>query len=101
MFEQLKQHQKEKISVHATQQQPAEKKLVGRLRPLPGQIVWELDLKTHELKEAEYISAEAVITKYGTATKRTLIVKPYCMYEVAINKKNAERKLLTRINKLQ
>lgn len=65
-----------------------------RLRPKPGQKVWELDLNTGLIGEAKIEQVSATIK--GSVHKK-IIMRPGCIYEVAINAKNADKKFLRRL----
>lgn len=81
---------------------------LGSVRLQPGQVYWELDLKTMKINVAELSDArielrsevDLVGNKTGKLLKvpvRDLKSKNNCMYVIAINAKNAHRKFLKRI----
>lgn len=86
-----------------------EEKILQRVKPQPGQKAWELDMNTGEIKEAEYQATDyempehkkvdlSGIFKNNLGGQRTkLIQKKDCIYELAINRKNAEKKFKKRI----
>lgn len=78
-----------------------EKKLIGRLKPYPGQKIYELDLSTLKVVEASFESVEIVHTKLGDGVKKKLVVKDNCLYEVAINYENAKKKFIKKVIKLK
>lgn len=67
---------------------------------MPGMKVWECNLITGDVVEADII--EVVRENYfvGTTTTKEVNMKPKCMYEVAINGQNAVRKFEKRIVEL-
>lgn len=65
--------------------------LEGQILPKKGQLVYEIDTNTLEVREAEYERATVAI--FGAEIPpRKLIIKPGCIYIPAINKSNALRK---------
>src|SRR3954470_22058892 len=83
--------QGEKIEL--SEVKPVEKKEVyqGSMWVHPGQKCWEYDFITNEVKEAEY---ESVTVEFGeTVVDRKILIKKNCGYAVALNAKNAMRKL--------
>ena len=70
-------------------------KIVGSLRPYPGQKIWKLDLNTRLITEAEYefgdIRFENAI-KGDTSVRHKLLTEPGCLYVAAVNAKNADKK---------
>lgn len=64
---------------------------------LPGMKVWECDLKSGDVVEAEIIEVTRDNYFVGTTTSKEVKMKPKCMYEVAINGENAVRKFEKRI----
>lgn len=68
----------------------------------PGQKLWEINLVTMEIKLPEYkevsVSFEQAAKNGHISKKMVLLQKPDCVYFVAINKKNAERKYLIALN---
>jgi len=62
---------------------------IGTINLKKGQKIWQYNILTKELKEASF--------KRGRNNKRgALIMEKNCVYEVAINKKNAVKKMLKR-----
>lgn len=81
----------DKMEVSA--EKPVEKKEVyqGSMRVHPGQKCFEYNFETHQIKEAEY---EKVALDFGqTQVSKKLLMKKNCGYAVALNKKNAMKKL--------
>lgn len=72
---------------------------LGSIRPHRGHKCFELNIKTGDVNEASY---EQIKAKYTTAKSigivRKIIVKEDCLYISALNKKNAIRKLMKRID---
>jgi hypothetical protein len=80
---------KENISV-IEQHQPTELKKIGSIILQRGQKLWQCDLKDGEIKECEM---EAIFIN----GKKKAIIKKGFLYDVAINKKNAQRKFLKKL----
>jgi hypothetical protein len=72
---------------------------LGSIRQQNGHKCFEINTKTGEVNEANY---EQIKAKYTTAKSigivRKIIVKEDCLYITALNKKNAIRKLMKRID---
>jgi hypothetical protein len=96
-------HDLDKAEIHARKQEERQKQLLGSLRIRPGQKIWELDLVTKEIREAEYEKAPAnfatVVNGGVSPIRHQLIVRENCLYEVALNGNNARRKFLDRLYK--
>lgn len=71
--------------------------IVSKKRVIAGMKVWECDLITGSIVEAE-ISVTPYIDRKGRArNNRKVMVRKNCIYEYAINGENATRKFETRI----
>ena len=67
---------------------------------MAGMKVWECDLATGDIVEAE-ISVTPYIDSKGKSRKnRKVMLRKNCLYEYAINGENATRKFETRIASL-
>ncbi|MFD3001427.1 hypothetical protein ACFS7Z_13730 [Pontibacter toksunensis] len=71
-------------------------KLIGSTRKVPGHTMFELNLETQEIKQAEY--QEGTVYAYTEKShehqhRLKLVVKENCIYVQALNKKNAFKKL--------
>jgi len=64
---------------------------MGKLRPKPGQKVWQCNLVDGEVKEAEFDDSTVNML---APHKKKVRVKPGHIYAVAINKANAEKKFV-------
>jgi hypothetical protein len=88
----------DQTEVHAQRQQ--EKKLAyhGSFRLHPGQKVWECNVATQEIREAEYavgsVSFADTVKNSLVTVRHSLIMKEGCLYAPAINKKNARDKFV-------
>lgn len=60
-----------------------------------GYKIWEGNLTTGEVTEAQIVPNEKGVPKGLT----TIAVKKHCMYVVAMNKLNAERKVIAKLEK--
>lgn len=91
--------------LHVSKEKPVEKKLVlvGCLVPQRGQVCWQYNFKTGKVTEAGY---EHEVIGYsdqiaGRKINRRLIINDDCLYELAINRKNAIRKFKKKILSIQ
>lgn len=97
-MKELEKHIPEKHEIHAVKPDKRERVLVT-LKPHPGQKTFELNLKTRLIQEAEYEQVDAEITKLGTAIHKKVIIKDGCLYCVAINASNADKKFMEMLGK--
>jgi hypothetical protein len=85
----------DKTELHAVKPVKKEKQLVGRLVKRPGQIVFQLDMTTREISEAEYEVATVDFNKVAKhqvgQLNHKLIIKENHLYCVAINRQNADK----------
>lgn len=93
-MKELSQHIKENVAV--IKEIPAKKQFahLGTLLPQPGQKVYELNLTTGEFIEAEL---EKTVSIKGV---KKIKAKEDCIYTLAINRKNAERKFIKMVYQL-
>lgn len=74
--------------------------IISQKRVMAGMKVWECDLATGDIVEAE-ISVTPYIDSKGKSRKnRKVMLRKNCLYEYAINGENATRKFETRIASL-
>jgi hypothetical protein len=75
--------------------------VTGHLRP--GMKVWECNISTGTVTEADIIEITRDNYFTGTCTSKEVKIQPNCMYEVAINGQNAvkkfEKRILENLNK--
>lgn len=96
----------QKDEVKAVAEIPAETQEIyqGRQKLHAGHKCWRIDGKTFEVQEATY-TIEAVKFEEAavsmTAPKRKVLMEEGCWYVVALNPKNALRKLDGMIKKMQ
>lgn len=89
-MKELQNIQSDKTELHAVKPIKKELKHLGEVRLQKGQRMWEMDLVTRIIKEAEY---EDVVAEYvGGGVRRKLITKENHLYAPAINAKNADKK---------
>lgn len=69
--------------------------ITGHLKP--GMKVWEANLDTGDVVEADVIEVTRDNYFTGTTTSKEVVMKPNCMYEVALNGENAVKKIEKRI----
>ena len=68
-----------------------QKRLLGKIIPMPGHRVFQLDISTGQVTEAEYEN-DIEIT-LGRVIKK-IKHRPYCIYQSALNLENAKKKSL-------
>lgn len=74
--------------------------IVSRKRVMAGLKVWECDLATGEILEAEISITPYIDSKGKSRKNRMVLIRKNCMYEYALNGENATRKFETRITSL-
>jgi len=82
---------REKLEVVANQKKQIEHELIGFLVPHNGHKIWEIEVATGNIKEAQYSSN--TYKAFGE-NKKEIIVKDGCLYVSALNKKNAFKKAM-------
>lgn len=65
-----------------------------------GQKVWECNLTTGDITEAEIIAIPTTDKRGNQAIKREVVMNPNCLYEFALNGENAVRKFESRIKEI-
>lgn len=78
-----------------------EYKYIGSIKYRPDSTLWQFNTETGELKPAKVIVKEQLVwTSKGDCTKKTrsVIYENKCVYMQALNRKNAEKKILRFIN---
>ncbi len=94
-MKELSTHLKDDIKGKMVAQVPkqTEYALMGVIKPKPGQIVFEFNLKTGECREAQYKIQSVMFSKLRALKPiRELIIQEGCIYIPALNKTNAEAK---------
>lgn len=95
---------KDKLEIKATQEKKDEKTLLGRLSVLPGHKLFEINVDTQEVTEAEFNTMDVLDWNSAvgkTVKNKSVIKKDRCLYISALNKKNALKKLAKRIKEYQ
>lgn len=91
----------EATEMHAVAPVKRQKVSFGKLRPKPGQKVWQCDLSNGQITEAIEEDAKAFVKKDGSAKiQRQIKLLDNHWYCVAINKANAERKFIIHLEKI-
>lgn len=93
---------KDDIEVVAKKQQEKQYKLIGRMRPQPGQKVFEINCTTGECKEAKFVTSAVNFVSAANgdnSPRKKIITNENCMYIVALNKKNALKKFFIQMRK--
>jgi len=90
MNDQPKKTRKKKVSLPSNEEMETAKEItkVQRLSIPTGNKLWEVDLKTQEIKEAEVTIVEG---------NKSAFKKDNCLYIVALNPKNVMRKLSNKL----
>lgn len=97
-MQELNRHTPQATEMHAVAQARRQKVILGKLRPKPGQKVWECNMANGQIAECEEEAAEARLNKDGSArVVRNIKVKDNHLYCVAINRENAERKFIKQV----
>ena len=101
-MKELENIQKDTIKIHAESEKKKEIKFLGSQRKIKGLKLWEFNLDTKELKEAEYKKERMVLPGLKAlpnkkAIRRQVEIKENGIYIQALNRENALRKLRNRI----
>lgn len=92
---------KEKTELSVEKEQKQKDNFVGTIVPYPGHTLFEVDIYTGEITEAEYEQQDLVLGKdwkKESAKKGKVIMKKDKIYISALNKKNCAKKALKRQN---
>lgn len=86
--------------IHADQQQEKKMQFIGSTNLQAGHKLWELDVFSGEIKEADFDTSEVVVDfeENRTIGRKKLIMKQGCLYAGALNKKNAFKKFQKMVN---
>ena len=74
--------------------------IVSQKRVMAGMKVWECDITTGTIAEAEISVSSYVDSKGKSRKNRKVLIRKNCMYEYAMNGENATRKFEARILQL-
>lgn len=96
-MKELKAHLKDEVKVQAKKKQQKENQInfFGRIKPKKGQSIFEINTKTGEIFQAQFINTTV---DYAKAIKgdfsglNEVIIKDDCIYIPALNEANALRK---------
>jgi len=81
----------QEVVYQQTKQQEIEYQYQGSIMPHRNHKVWEINIRTNKIKEAEYIQDKEII--FGTNLEhlppRKLLMNADCVYIAALNAKNA------------
>lgn len=91
----LQQLNKDKVKNERQAEQEKQNVLIGRIRPRRGHTLFEINEKTGEIKEADFISETIEFTKVERgdySPRKRVQVNHNCKYISALNKKNALKK---------
>jgi len=79
------------VVIQQEKQKEVELQYVGSIKPHRGHKVWEINLNTLEVKEAEYIQEKQIV--FGTNLEhlppRKLVMNTDCIYISSLNAKTA------------
>lgn len=90
-----------KDKIEFVKQVQQEYKHISSIKYKPGSTLWQFNTETGELKPAKVTVKEQLVwTSKGNCTKKTrsVIYEDKCVYVQALNRKNAEKKILRVIN---
>jgi len=93
----------EKIEIVKQSQAEIQQKLVGRVRPKKGHILFEFNIKTKEIKKANFDSVDVDFEKAQSnnlSINKKITVNKDCLYISALNEKNV-KKILKRNFKIE
>lgn len=91
----------DKDKIEFVKQVQQEYKYIGSIKYKPGSTLWQFNTETGELKPAKVtVKMQLLWTSKGGCTKKTrnVIYEDKCVYIWALNRKNAEKKILKVIN---
>lgn len=91
----------DKDKIEFVKQVQQEYKHIGSIKYRPGSTLWQFNTETGELKPAVVTVKEQLVwASKGDCTKKTrnVIYEDKCVYMWALNRKNAEKKILRVIN---
>jgi len=94
--------QPDQIEVTAQKQIAKQEVFLGRLRPKPGQKIYQWNLQTYVISEVEFdeVLAEIQLEDGQYKVKKKIKVLPGHLYACAINYKNAGKQFAKMINKI-
>lgn len=98
-MKELTQHIHDNITVSVEKQYPKQQKHLGSINLHRGLSLFELNLKTKLIALAEFANVDSIITDGTPAVHKKVLTKEGCLYAVALNRKNAERKFAVMLNK--
>jgi len=78
-----------KIEISVKQKKQVEHKLIGKIIPHEGHIIWQINDETLEIEVAKFSNATY---HFGGENKKEIITKQGYSYISALNKKNALKK---------
>ena len=89
------------IVLEHEQVQPSEIKHIGRIIPKNGHTVYEINLETNGVYEAQFTKEAVMYNEQGsTRVTKKILAKKNCLYVSALNAKNAVRKCKQQMKKL-
>lgn len=93
---------KDQIQVVGQKEVNKHQKLVGKIRTQRGHKIFQLDLNSKEITEAEIITSDPVLLPNRTTkTNKRLDIKPSHLYCSALNQKNACKHFYKMLEKAQ
>jgi hypothetical protein len=109
-MKELEKHEAEKTEIHAVTPVKSEKVKRGELRPKPGQRIFQLELSTGIITQAEFKEEKVVLVprfclytnrQIGVDEKivRDILEKPGCLYVNATRAEVADKKFHKMLNK--
>ena len=95
----IKETVKDKVVIVGQREMKQKAKLHGSIRPQKGHTLFELNLKTKEIKPATFEELDFVVNQITNGKKKKVIMQTDCIYISALNEKNALRKFFKSIKK--
>jgi hypothetical protein len=96
-MQELQNYRAEQVQIAGQREVRKEKKYLGTLHPHTGHKIWQIDLSTKEIAEAEFEKEDHILTARGVNSRKRILVKPHHLYCSALNRKNALKKFVKMI----
>lgn len=90
-----------KDQISKVQKLQTELTLVDKVKKIPGHQLFELNVDNGELVTADVKTEVRLGTNLLPVYSNSIVIKPRCIYVQALNKKNAEKKILKMISKIK
>lgn len=94
MLKQLEKHLIPRIEKQVDKEVRKEKKYIASMQPHPGQHIFKYNIQEKELSVISAEDFEKTTVDINGKVNKKLAIQKGCIYVVAINKKNATKKVL-------